>query len=84
MRDLRNSSIIIRVDVQPIRVVIHRHHTVSLEDSVLFWQVRLRESGLIMRITNLLPHQLIHPLLSLVATGGIGDDERHIGSLSSS
>lgn len=43
MSDLLDHTILASVDVHAIWLVIHRHHISFLHDSVLLWQLRLRE-----------------------------------------
>jgi len=78
MSDLLNDTILASVDVHAIRLVIHRHHVSLLHNSVLLWQLRLGECGLIALLSNLLAHELLHPLRGLVVAG-VGDYERHGG-----
>jgi len=49
MRDLRNSAIIIDMDVQPIRIVVHGHHVSLFHNTVLFGKIFLCK-GLQMRV----------------------------------
>jgi hypothetical protein len=86
----------------PIRVVVHGHHRVALDNAVLLREVLLCEClyhaletapqtnvrvdtyHVVAAVTELLAHELIHPLGGLViAAAGLhsGDYERHIGEV---
>jgi len=58
--------------------MIHRYHAVTLDHSMVGWQVFLREGGVVgRRISELLAHELRHPLILVAAACDPGDDERH-------
>lgn len=44
LANLLNRTIIIDMNVQPIRLVVHRAHAIGLEDAVLLGEIVLRES----------------------------------------
>jgi hypothetical protein len=96
MRDLINGSIIINVNVEtatplvsiltqtqyhlPIRLMIHRLHITRLQDTMLTRQILLCKVDLIAGLANLFAHQLVHPVVRLVAVFGLETwyYERHI------
>lgn len=80
MRDLLDSAILINMNVQAVRLVIHGAHAVGLEDAVLLGQILLCESHLIMLFPQLLPHKLTHPILLLtpILTLQSRNHKRHI------
>ena len=63
--------------------MIHSHHpAITIHDTVLLGEILLRESSLVARVTEVLAHQLGHPVICLVGAGPIaggdaGDDEGH-------
>jgi len=61
--------------------MVHRHHTIALDHSVVGRQVLLRDGGVVgRRVGELLAHELRHPVVGLVgAACDAGDDEGHCG-----
>jgi hypothetical protein len=54
LANLLNHTLIINMNIQPIRLVVHRAHAVRLEDAVLLGEVVLRER-LVRVVSNVLP-----------------------------
>jgi hypothetical protein len=61
--------------------MVHRHHTIALDHSVVGREVLLRDGGMVRRrVCELLAHELRHPVAVLVgAACDAGDNERHCG-----
>jgi hypothetical protein len=61
--------------------MVHRHHAIALDHSVVGREVLLRDGGVVgRRVCELLAHELRHPVAVLVgAACDAGDNERHCG-----
>lgn len=57
-----DNPILINMDIQSVRVMVHGLHITWLQYPVSFRKVFLCEGCLITSVTNLLAHQLINPL----------------------
>jgi hypothetical protein len=62
--------------------MVHRHHAIALDHSVVGRQVLLRDGGVVgRRVGELLAHELRHPIAVLVgAACDAGDNEGHCGA----
>ena len=61
--------------------MVHRHHAIALDHSVVGREVLLRDGGVVgRRVGELLAHELRHLVAVLVgAACDAGDNERHCG-----
>jgi hypothetical protein len=61
--------------------MVHRHHAIALDHSVVGRQVLLRDGSVVgRRVGELLAHELRHPVAGLIgAACDAGDDEGHCG-----
>jgi len=59
--------------------VIHSRHLSLLDHAMFFWQILLRECNLVTAVSQLLSHELGHPIIRLVAVfrHEAWDYERH-------
>jgi hypothetical protein len=62
--------------------MVHRHHAIALDHSVVGREVLPRDGGVVRRgVCELLAHELRHPVAVLVAASrDARDNERHCGS----
>ena len=59
--DLPNSPILISMNIQSIRSVVHRAHVSFAEHPVVFGEVLLCEAGGGVRVSQGFSHELVHP-----------------------
>lgn len=78
--DLPHCAILVDMDVQSIRVVVHGHHAaIGVDDTVVLREIFLRETRLVRcTVRQFLAHEFRHPGVIVVGVGvDTGDDERH-------
>jgi len=78
MINMRNGSIVSKVNVQSVWLEVLRYHLSWLNDASLLGQVCLCKCCSITALADLLPNQLVHPVIGLWAAGvDTWDYERH-------
>jgi len=79
--DLSYCAVLVDMNVQSIRIVVHGHHaTVGVDDAVVLREIFLRETRLVRcTIRQFLAHEFGHPGVGGRGVVGVdaGDDERH-------
>lgn len=84
MVDVRDGSILLHMNVQPVLLEVLGHHLARRDDTVLLWQIGLCKCRFVVAVTNLLSYELVGPFLVLasVGAGDTRDYERHLALFS--
>jgi len=80
---MRNSAILLEVNIQPLGLEVLGYHGSRLNDASLLGKIGLCEGSSIRGLSDLLSNQLVGPLLGLGPIIGVdsGDYERHVEGL---
>jgi len=85
--DILDRPVLVDVDIQPIRIMVHAHHATGLDDTVVRGEVLFGEGRVVRRgVGEGLAHELGGPVAVVallgVGAGNAGDHERHCWWLS--
>lgn len=77
--DLLDRTILVDVDVESVRIMIHGRHAAGLHHAMVVREVLLGEARLVVAVGQFLAHQLRDPRVRRRRAFGVdaGDDERH-------